>query len=51
MQRRDARADGINWRRQVEQDTESTHRHPGADAGQREGVCVCVCVQTGEQGK
>lgn len=43
MQRQlhDDRADGINWERQEEQGTASTHVQSGADA--RTEGCVCVC--------
>lgn len=48
MQRQlhDDRADGINWERQDEQDTASTHVHADADARTEGG-----CVPTSEQGK
>lgn len=44
----DDRADGINWEREDEQDTESTQVHTGADA--RTGG-VCMCGHTSEQGQ
>lgn len=49
MQRQlhDDRADGINWEREDEQDTESTQVHTGADA--RTGG-VGMCVHTSGQG-
>lgn len=58
MQRQlhDDRAGGINWGRQDEQDTESSHVHPGAEAGQRVwGVpvwgCVSVCTEVSRVNK
>lgn len=39
----DDRADGVNWEREDEQDTESTHMHTGAGA-RTEGVCIYGCA-------